>query len=80
MIEYNRSSRKHQVVNPETGEVAVTFPPKQNTHAVKQQQQTCRCDAYPFPHRQGGGDCKPQRSAVDDWLDYSDFLYDTRFE
>lgn len=25
---------------------------------MKKNQITCRCDAYPFPHRQGGGDCE----------------------
>lgn len=30
---------------------------------------TCRCPAYPFPHRQGGGDCELPKSCsvMDDY-------------
>lgn len=26
---------------------------------MKTKQETCRCSAYPFPHRKGGGACDP---------------------
>lgn len=37
------------------------------TRMVKRKQITCRCLAYPFPHRQGGGRC-----SIPDWCIVAD--------
>lgn len=38
-------------------------------------QQTCTCTAYPFPHRQGGGNCNSCRHGKD-WQGLSAALND----
>ncbi|MEB3190444.1 MAG: hypothetical protein VKL42_08895 [Snowella sp.] len=40
----------------------------------KRNQKTCRCDAYPFPHRLYGGKCHGLEDDDDD--DGSDILYE----
>lgn len=48
--------------------------------AKRKAKTTCRCEAYPFPHRPGGGDCdtKVIVHRFDSWLDYSDVIYGAR--
>jgi hypothetical protein len=49
------------------------------SNLTKRDQETCRCDAYKFPHRKYGGQCNPPRepSPWDDNPQRYDAMYES---